>query len=397
MTFSPSDAVWIAFSRLGSLGRLDRTARELGLRRIRGRPLVDGSWGGALGEYSVRIRAHRSGPSRLFHQIELSRHEGGSIEGSKTAAAWAKADPDHRLGRGESLSMTGETLRLSSWSSRAGEQLPERLAWLRRTATTLRRRPIEELTLERLRLCPRAEFRETLCRAYLEEFPHSRDAPRVRARGLSDPSWTVRLAARTAGLPPLDTFRGARAFVFMNSVPVPVRIRALAILAEAARHPSVKWPQAVRDLGQFANQRSVGLRAAAASACGVLGTRGLRVLRHLVTDPSEDVRCEVAKSLGLVGGRYAEQLLLTMLQPPPHWPGAREEDRVLEAIIRSIHAAGTPASVPVLSAHIERAMFSPPLNEAALEAIRAIRGRIPHQDSGTLALTDVGHISEANL
>ena len=457
--YRPSHLLWQTIGRFGPIGRVDAEARSMSMVRTGGTPPVGGEWTGRWFGNPLVVRAQAVGRSRVRLYVcwtrprdgkllfALKRVAGDSVElstargraelstargraelstargraelstarghaelstargraelwirnGSASACAWVIAEASPILLEGDRIRGSDTDIVLVIKAARTKHPLRDYLRWLSSLIHKLDNTPIGQLILERVRTSPQAYLREDLCQAYLSEYgtqPHALD---LRDLGTTDPSWNVQLTVRTSGLTAHGRAFAASEFALSSSVPDPVRTRALHILSEAAKFEPTLYETTKKTLNTMLSPKEkLSLRTAAISASTQLGPPAAAILAPYISDENPYVRLEITQSLAAIPSSDTEQLLLDLLRTSLACAHERIELDIATAAIQALALHGTPKSYAALAAEIEGSGFHAPLNEPAIETMRAIRQRHPQGTPGQLALSTQGELSTSS-
>lgn len=401
---SSSRLAWATLGQLGGIGSFERLARRLGLRRLSGRPLTRGVWTGERRGRPLTLRASRESAPSLAWRAELGgfgtklpafSREADSSRGSGLEPAAAAVPPAllAALKPGERIAGGPDGLRCSGQRPPSVTHLASLLDALEAFAAELNTFALPELLAQRWASQSDAPSRARLARACLAAFPDSETAAHLREEAIADHDWSVRLVARTAGLPPRQAIEGAWTVAVCPEAPTVVRQDAVdRLVPNSALEPAERL-QALGHLRVALTFSEPSLRATALRTAARLGRLAFGLLADGIEDASAAVRVAGLHALGTLGDHLSEQAVLHILTTPALAAG-RE---VTVTALKVLGESGSVRAVPVLDATLGDLGMGDPRSEEVLGALRRILVRHPVTGPrGALAVAaETGQLSES--
>ncbi|MEO1231560.1 MAG: hypothetical protein AAFZ18_21890 [Myxococcota bacterium] len=394
---------WATLGQLGGIGAVERLARQLGLRRLSGRPLTRGVWTGTWRERPLALRASRESAPSLAWRAELGPissdlprfHREAEDRNEAPLPPAAAAVPQELLALlrpGERLGGGPDGLRCSGHRPPSRARLEALLAALVAFEGELITVPLPDLIALRWATRSDSSARVRLARACLTAFPHSETARHLREDALGDHDWSMRLVARTAGLPALEAVEGAFDIASCAGAPIAVRVDALRHLVPPGELGPEARIRALEGLRSAQDFPEAILRATALETGASLGRFAFGLLADGVEDTSTTVRIAGLRALGAVGGAISEQAVLHLLESSE----LMSETAVSAAALEVLGDVGSLQAVPWLDAALGDLGMGDARSEAILGALRRIRKRHPATGPrGALALTSgLGQLSD---
>lgn len=235
------------------------------------------------------------------------------------------------------------------------------------------------------------ELRKRVSDALLRNYPDSPEAKSIRPRMDQLAPWWSKVARADR----IESGAALGALLELaSSQEVPESRRREALVrarAHAETAPEPAREAAVEPVRKLLLSGPLTLREAATSVAAELGGVLVPELGRIARATERDLVLASVAALTRIESTSAEHRLVDILTQDAYASRSRSERLALEqAVIQALGSFGTMDSLPPLLQRSEGAGLRAPLADAALDAVRRIRARIPPGSPGALAVLGGG-------